>query len=705
MKKLWLFCLILITTSPCFGQGFSNSNGYDNGLSNSSGGGSVGPGTSGRNAVFNSNGTTVRSGVITDNGNVGVGSTNPGTVLDVNGSVRASHFVGDGSFLTGISGAVSGLTTNNIPNAASSTTFKVSDITDNGNVGVGSVNPTQKLDVGGTVKATNFIGPGTGLTGTAAGLTANTVTTNANATGPITMTNNVTAIGAQTGTGSTFVMQTGNPNFTGNVGIGSSLPGQALDVVGTTRASNFTANLGGGLILLGGITDPMRLSDVNGILFDSAHNTNQSTNMILTSGGNLGIGTMTPGGYLQVDGNVLIGDPSGSTPQGGENYLYFYQGGNGTAGVTADIFADFGNLYFDEPTGGHDIIIGAQTAATAFQIQESGSPFAAAGLWYDGSSATGTGMGMSTNTTGAAGNLNFLLTGQDSTQAFNVVKNATITNGNKVFTVLNSGNVGIGTFAPAYALDVVGTIRPSLGIVFPNAVPTSTTNALYNNAGILSFNGSPLSGGSSPWVGTAGSTPVTLVAGSNVGIGSATPGQVLDVQGTVRVLGNGAVQIGTTSTSSALVLALGPNSSTSTGISIAGGRAMLGFNQTSGNMAINLPTGKGLDITTGATQGTYPSGAVSFDIGSTGNVGIGTITPGQVLDVVGTVRFSTSLINTKSSTGIGWSEHNATNQACNTTCGTSACVMALDIGTVGVVNSGFVSCADATADDCECAGP
>lgn len=51
-------------------------------------------------------------------------------------------------------------------------------------------------------------GVATNLTGTAAGLTAGNVTTNANLTGPITSVGNATSIAAQTGTGSTFVMQT-----------------------------------------------------------------------------------------------------------------------------------------------------------------------------------------------------------------------------------------------------------------------------------------------------------------------------------------------------------------------------------------------------------------------------------------------------------------------------------------------------------------
>ncbi len=57
---------------------------------------------------------------------------------------------------------------------------------------------------------------GTNITGTAAGLTAGSVTTNANLTGPITSVGNATSIASQTGTGTTFAMQAG-PTFTGVV--------------------------------------------------------------------------------------------------------------------------------------------------------------------------------------------------------------------------------------------------------------------------------------------------------------------------------------------------------------------------------------------------------------------------------------------------------------------------------------------------------
>lgn len=55
---------------------------------------------------------------------------------------------------------------------------------------------------------------GTNITGTASGLTAGSVTTNANLTGPITSVGNATSIASQTGTGTTFAMNNG-PTITG----------------------------------------------------------------------------------------------------------------------------------------------------------------------------------------------------------------------------------------------------------------------------------------------------------------------------------------------------------------------------------------------------------------------------------------------------------------------------------------------------------
>jgi hypothetical protein len=79
----------------------------------------------------------------------------------------------------------------------------------------------------------------TNVSGTASGLTAGTVTTNANLTGVITSVGNATSIASQTGTGSTFVVDTSPTLITPNLGTPSALVG--TNITGT--GASFTAGL------------------------------------------------------------------------------------------------------------------------------------------------------------------------------------------------------------------------------------------------------------------------------------------------------------------------------------------------------------------------------------------------------------------------------------------------------------------------------
>jgi len=113
------------------------------------------------------------------------------------------------------------------------------------------------LTVTGTTTSTTFVGAGTGLTGTAASLTAGNVTTNANLTGmvtsvgnattvvtnanltgPITSVGNATSVASQTGTGTTFVMQASPTLTTPNIGVatGTSLQAAVGNVTPNTGA-------------------------------------------------------------------------------------------------------------------------------------------------------------------------------------------------------------------------------------------------------------------------------------------------------------------------------------------------------------------------------------------------------------------------------------------------------------------------------------
>ena len=103
-----------------------------------------------------------------------------------------------------------------------------------------------------------------------------------------------------------------------------------------------------------------------------------------------------------------------------------------------------------------------------------------------------------------------------------------------------SENVGIGSTAPGALLDVYGTIR---ALNFSNGLVNTGT------VGQVAYYASS-------------TTAVSPVPGSglvyispNIGIGSATPGQLLDVQGTIRGIGefiNGNVGIGTNANQAAL---------------------------------------------------------------------------------------------------------------------------------------------------------
>jgi hypothetical protein len=61
---------------------------------------------------------------------------------------------------------------------------------------------------------------------------------------------------------------------------------------------------------------------------------------------------------------------------------------------------------------------------------------------------------------------------------------------------------------------------------------------------------------------------------------------------------------------------------------------------------------------------------------------------------------SASTIKSTAATDLGWIVQNATNQACNTTCTTGACVFGFNTAALG----NLVSCTDVTADSCLCSG-
>ncbi len=169
-------------------------------------------------------------------GNVGIGTANPESKLDVSGNVEAHGF-----------------TINGVPVSTSSDTFWNSTSGGisytGGNIGIGTANPTDELDVNGTVKADGFDGP-----------------------------------------------------FFGSLGVGTNVPLEKLDVRGkialleTRPEIQFITNSGQGMTIEYNETD-------DAIRIQNTSNFGDTTDADVISfkaNGNIGIGTFSPNSPLTI---------------------------------------------------------------------------------------------------------------------------------------------------------------------------------------------------------------------------------------------------------------------------------------------------------------------------------------------------------------------------------------------------------------------
>lgn len=127
----------------------------------------------------------------------------------------------------------------------------ISDETGSGSL-VFATSPTLTTPLLGTPTS----GVLTNCTGTAAGLTAGNVTTNANLTGPITSSGNATSIASQTGTGTKFVMDTSPTLVTPVLGVATATSVNKVTITSPATSATLTIADGSSLITSGafGIT-------------------------------------------------------------------------------------------------------------------------------------------------------------------------------------------------------------------------------------------------------------------------------------------------------------------------------------------------------------------------------------------------------------------------------------------------------------------
>ena len=239
-------------------------------------------------------------------GNIGVNSLNPSSKVDVVGTVKATAFVGDGSGLTGISSGISGLTTNLITKANSASTIGNSSMIDDGtNIGIGSTATAALLSVSSTANQDLFVvqdngaGDGSPFVINAAGnigigTTASSNLVNIGSTGQATFsTAGLLTITNNTASTQDLINASGSGLSTGNgIDISSSNSGQTAPLALFTQSG---ASFAGDLL-----TATMSGASATGKVVRFNDTSNDSTPFVIDTNGNVGIGTTTPTGIIDI---------------------------------------------------------------------------------------------------------------------------------------------------------------------------------------------------------------------------------------------------------------------------------------------------------------------------------------------------------------------------------------------------------------------